>query len=148
MWSEEKAGRRTQHLCCNQEIGFDRECSLSDIIPAASIRNVDYTVVTCGYTSRIKLKSLPNAFCATDGLWGADQQAADAEGDIKVLNESGVPLNGSFIYRGLADLEHLMEFRHCGCFNNGNLYGVSMVEVHKAERPIRILQLTYDTESG
>jgi len=125
-----------------------------------SIGRVTYTVVSCGYTSRIPIASLPNAFWARDGSGpDLDQQAADAAEDIAQLTKSGVSTDGSFMYRGLVDLEHLMSFRHCGCFTHCNLLGAEMLETNMfkegavkdnrvAEKTsLRILCLAYDTES-
>jgi len=125
-----------------------------------SVGRVTYTVVSCGYTSRIPIASLPNAFWARDGSGpGLDQRTTDAAKDIAQLTKSGVSTEGSFMYRGLADIEHLMSFRHCGCFNHCNLLGAEMLETNMfiegafkdnrgAEKSIRILYLAYDTELG
>jgi len=141
----------------------------SSPIPVESLSDITYTVVGCGYTSRIPLSELPNAFWATDGLWGDDQQTADAAEHIQLLQRyfDDISLSGSFVFHGLANVDDLMSFGHCGCFNHANLVGAEIVEVmiqfastflgvehtmqsavEGDQRKHRVLFLSYDTESG
>jgi len=134
----------------------------SSPIPADSLTDIKYTVVGCGYTSRIPLSELPNAFWATDGVWGDDQQTADAAEHIAILKQyfESDDFHRAFMFHGLADIDDLMSFGHCGCFNHANLIGAEIVEVGVGidmtdpdvsdgeGRCYRVLFLGYNTESG
>ena len=116
--------------------------------PDNATNEITHTVVRCGYTSRVPIIKVPNAFWATDGLWGGDQQTADAADDVAVLKESRVRVEGSYMYRGLADVVHLMSFDHCGSFNHYNMYEASLVEaVVSKTLASRLPALTFTAKS-
>jgi len=126
------------------------------VSPVPPVSDVDYTIVKCGYTSRIELAKLPNAILALDGLWGPNQRSADENTDkhLAILDLCRVQAQESFIFKAQPDIGHLMSFDHCGCFSFISLFKASLTEVtikdenEEEAKKVRILSLIFDTESG
>jgi hypothetical protein len=146
-WKEKGSGRsRTFNI---PEIDYEAdECIESLPFAENSIGDVTYTIVGCGYSGRIRITHVPNAFWETD----ADQRTSGAAKHIAILKAAGVSEPyAAFAYHGLAGqayLDQLMSFGHCGCFQHGTLYKVELIEAVVKGKTVRILLLDYDTESG
>jgi tetratricopeptide (TPR) repeat protein len=121
------------------------------------VNDATYTIVGCRYTGRIEIAEVPGAFCidvmrrpesTSEKHWSVlyqqsesqsyqlvpEQQVGDAADDIAVLEECLKEceirwLRDSVMYRGLADIDQLINFRHCGGFHHCELRETSLTEI-------------------
>lgn len=134
-----------------------------------------HVMIRCGYTSRILTSDLKNVSRACsdektmeeflknckclflmDALWGDGEVIitdSDATNTVRELIERKYPMTDGYIvfaieslYEAFGLVSSLIEMEFCGCFSHENLY--EMEYVCSEDGKIRLLKLSYDTESG